>query len=98
MKRLISLLLLVVATPLMGDTSKVGDYTWTYRINDDAAEIYNNNSANISPDSTGVVTMLSAKLGIEHCLHMYAAILSCQGGCPSLQTDGARREEEMPDV
>ena len=60
MKRLISLLLLVVATPLMGDTAKVGDYTWTYRINDDAAEIYNNNSANISPDSTGVVTMLSA--------------------------------------
>ena len=98
MKRLISLLLLVVATPLMGDTAKVGDYTWTYRISDDAAEIYNNNSANISPDSTGVVTMLSAKLGIEHCLHMYAAILSCQGWCPSLQTDGARREEEMPDV
>lgn len=98
MKRLISLLLLVSATPLMGDTAKVGDYTWTYRINDDAAEIYNNNSANISPDSTGVVTMLSAKLGIEHCLHMYAAILSCQGWCPSLQTDGARREEEMPDV
>ena len=98
MKRLISLLLLVVATPLMGDTAKVVDYTWTYRINDDAAEIYNNNSANISPDSTGAVTMLSAKLGIEHCLHMYAAILSCQGWCPSLQTDGARREEEMPDV
>ena len=43
MKRLISLLLLVVATPLMGDTAKFGDYTWTYRINDDAAEIYNNN-------------------------------------------------------
>lgn len=55
---------LAAAFGAWAETETVGDYTWTYRINDDAAEIYNNNSANISPDSTGAVTMLSAKLGI----------------------------------
>ena len=35
-------------------------YTWTYRINGDTAEIYNNSSAAISPKPTGAVTIPSS--------------------------------------
>ena len=39
------------------DTETVDGYTWTYRINGDTAEIYNNVSAAISPSPTGAVTI-----------------------------------------
>ena len=43
--------------PLVADTEKVGDYTWTYRINGETAEIYNKGSCAISPSPTGAVTI-----------------------------------------
>ena len=39
------------------ETETVGGYTWTYQINGDTAEIYNNYSAAISPSPTGAVTI-----------------------------------------
>ncbi len=48
------------AMPLMADTyytETVGDYTWTYRINGDTAEIYGGGSCAISPSPTGAVTI-----------------------------------------
>ena len=40
------------------ETEKVGDYTWTYRIIGDTAEIYSGSwSAAISPEPTGSVTV-----------------------------------------
>ena len=40
-------------------TETVGDYTWTYCINDDTAEIFNDYSAAISPKPHGAVTIPS---------------------------------------
>ena len=48
--------------PLMAATEKVGGYTWTYRINGNTAEIYNNGSCAISPSPIGAVT-IPATLG-----------------------------------
>ena len=41
------------------DTETVGDYTWTYQINGDTAEIRNGSSVAISPNPTGAVTIPS---------------------------------------
>ena len=49
----------VVAFGAWAATETVGGYTWTYRINGDTAEIYNNSSAAISPKPTGAVTIPS---------------------------------------
>ena len=51
--------MVATAMSLMADTETVGDYTWTYRINGDTAEIYNNGYATISPEPTGEVTIPS---------------------------------------
>ena len=40
MKKLMTLAIAIPVMSLMGDTEKIGDYTWTYRINGDTAEIY----------------------------------------------------------
>ena len=48
-----------VAFGAWAETETVGDYTWTYRINDDTAEIFNDDSAAISPKPHGVVTIPS---------------------------------------
>ena len=48
-----------VAIGARAETETVGDYTWTYRINGDTAEIYNNGSRAISPSPTGAVTIPS---------------------------------------
>ena len=40
-------------------TETVGDYTWTYRINGDTAEVYNYDYAAISPSPAGAVTIPS---------------------------------------
>ena len=46
--------------PLAAKTETVGGYTWTYRINGGAAEIYKDSlSAAISPNPTGAVTIPS---------------------------------------
>jgi len=42
---------------LAADTETIGGYTWTYRITDDTAEIYNNNVIAVSPSLTGAVTI-----------------------------------------
>ena len=52
--------ILSAAQPLLAYTGTVGDYTWTYRINGDVAEIYNGSySAAISPKPTGTVAIPS---------------------------------------
>ena len=51
----------LAALPLAAETEIVGDYTWTYRINGDTAEIYNNHlNAAISPKPNGAVTIPTA--------------------------------------
>ena len=64
-KKLVTLILggmLAAAMPLAADewTDPDTDYTWTYRINGDTAEIYRGSySAAISPSPTGAVAILS---------------------------------------
>ena len=58
----VAILSAVVAMAAFGawaETETVGGYTWTYQINDDTAEIFNNYSAAISPKPTGAVTIPS---------------------------------------
>ncbi len=45
--------------PLVAETEKVGNYTWTYRINGDAAEICGWWPSATSPEPTGAVTIPS---------------------------------------
>ena len=60
MKKLIVLTAALAATmPLMAETETVGGYTWTYRINGDTAEIFNNYSAAISPSPSDALTIPS---------------------------------------
>lgn len=47
--------ILFAAMSLMAETETVDDYTWTYRINGNTAEIYNGYSAAISPLPTGTL-------------------------------------------
>ena len=49
----------LAALSLFAETETVGDYTWTYRINGETAEIYNNYNAAISPKPNGAVTIPS---------------------------------------
>ena len=60
-RKLMMLLVSVVGMALgtRAATETVGGYTWTYRINGDTAEIYNDYSAAISPSPTGAVTIPS---------------------------------------
>ena len=59
-KMLMALMAAAVAFGTWADTETVGDYTWTYRINGGAAEIYKGyNSAAISPSPTDAVTIPS---------------------------------------
>ena len=51
-----------IAGTAWSDTETVGGYTWTYRINGDAAEIYKSYSVAISPKPTGAVA-IPATLG-----------------------------------
>ena len=62
MKKLIMVAVCAVAIPLMADTEIVDGYTWTYRINDNTAEINNITSAAITPLPIGSITIPS-KLG-----------------------------------
>jgi len=55
----LSAAVMFVALGAWAATEKVGDYTWTYRINGDTAEIYNNGSCAVSPSPTGAVTIPS---------------------------------------
>ena len=61
MKGLIAVLALVfvAAMPLMADTWTDPDtgYTWYYRINGDAAEIFNYGNVAVSPNPTGDLTI-----------------------------------------
>ena len=61
MKKLIMMLAVAFAAamPLMAETETVGDYTWTYQINGDTAEIYNYGSCAIAPNPSGAVTIPS---------------------------------------
>ena len=52
----------MAATSLLADTETVGSYTWTYSINGDTAEIFNEYNAAISPSPVGAVT-IPATLG-----------------------------------
>ena len=45
------------------DTEKVGDWTWTYRIVDGEAEIYNDGDVAISPDPVGEDISVPSTLG-----------------------------------
>ena len=44
---------------LMADMETIGGYTWTYRINDDTAEIYNGGNVAVTPNPTGVLAIPS---------------------------------------
>ena len=50
---------LALVTRLFAETEKVGDYTWTYRINGNTAEIYKDGYSVISPAPKGSVTIPS---------------------------------------
>ena len=55
---LIAGVFLFVISPLIADTETVDDYTWTYRLNGETAEIYKGSFvAAISPMPTGAVKM-----------------------------------------
>ena len=65
-KKLTMMLAAAVAMAIgaRAETEKVGDYTWTYRINGDTAEIYGTYDLysyvlSISPSPTGAVTIPS---------------------------------------
>ena len=53
---------LFAAMPLLADTETINGYTWTYRINGDAAEIYNKglDPKAISPEPAGELTIPAA--------------------------------------
>jgi len=52
--------IVLAALSLTAETETVGDYTWTYHINGDTAEIYNSDyNAAISPKPNGAVTIPS---------------------------------------
>ena len=61
MKKLTMMMAAAVAAamPLMADTEYANGYTWTYRINGDTAEIYNDGYCAIAPEPTGAVTIPS---------------------------------------
>ena len=58
MKKLIMMMAVAAAMPLMAETETVGGYTWTYSINGNTVEIGAGyyTSAAISPRPTGAVT------------------------------------------
>ena len=58
-------------------------YTWTYRINGDTAEIFNDYSAAISPSPTGAVTIPSA-LGGKPVTSIGGSAFSCCSGLTSV--------------
>ena len=64
MKKLILALggTLAVAIPLMADTEKIGNYTWTYSIEDEKVEICNGSFIAVSPEPSGVLA-IPAMLG-----------------------------------
>ena len=47
----------VFVLPLMAATETVGGYTWTYQINGDTAEIYNDGYIAVSPKLNESVTI-----------------------------------------
>ena len=51
--------------PSRAETEQVGDYTWTYRINGDTAEIYNADGVAVTPNPNGIVS-IPALLGGKH--------------------------------
>ena len=61
------------------ETETVGDYTWTYRINGDTAEIYNSGSRAISPSPTGAVTIPSTLGGKSVTSIGSSAFSGCSG-------------------
>ena len=83
MKKLLMLILggiLAAATPLMAETETVGDYTWTYRINGDTAEIDSGSwSAAISPSPSGAVTIPSTLGGKPVTSIGFGAFNGCRG-------------------
>ena len=79
MRGMICILIAVLGFGASAETETVGGYTWTYRINGDTAEIYNNGSAAISPSPTGVVTIPSMLGGKPVTSIEYAAFYNCNG-------------------
>ena len=87
-KILMPLAAVAVAFGAWADTETVGDYTWTYQINGDTAEIYNNGSKAISPEPTGTVTIPSTLGGkpvtsigssaFSGCSHLGLCVLQLQ--------------------
>ena len=73
LKTLVAVGAFAAALPLMADTEKVGDHTWTYKISGDTAEI-----TGVSP-STGAMT-IPATLGGKPVTSIgYAAFHNCSG-------------------
>ena len=68
-----------VAFGAWAETETVGDYTWTYRINDDTAEIFNDYSAAISPKPHGAVTIPSVLGGKSVTIIGDYAFYGCSG-------------------
>ena len=56
---MVAAVLLAVAQPIVADTETFGGYTWTYRINGDTAEIYNDGGVAVSPAPTDVLSIPS---------------------------------------
>ena len=75
------------ATAAWAGTETVGDYTWTYRINGDTAEIYGTDDSHridlyipaISPSPTGAVTIPSTLGGKPVTSIGYSAFAGCSG-------------------
>ena len=80
MRGMICILIAVLGFGASAETETVGDYTWTYQINGDTAEIYKGSwNAAISPKPTGAVTIPSTLGGKPVTSIGEAAFAYCSG-------------------
>ena len=79
MKAVVLSVVALAAVGAWADTETVGGYTWTYRINGDAAEICNGGSCAVSPSPTGAVTIPSTLGGKPVTSIGYYAFSGCSG-------------------
>ena len=57
MKALVAVAAVAIAGAALAETETVGGYTWTYRVVDGAAEIYNDDARAVTPEPTGDVVI-----------------------------------------